>query len=117
MPADPNLVSAKRSTMSRRTRRSLFAVAGVLTLAIWLVLTAAEGYEPLHAWLHGGKIPVNDDCAVVTILHGKVDTSVVVVNVSVTPAVVFGDVLAPAPIFASVDYSLLPNRGPPSLRS
>lgn len=103
--------------MSRRTRQNLSAVTAVLLLAIWLTLTAAEGYEPLHAWLHGGKIPDNDACAIVMIHHGKMDTSVVVVNVSVTPALVVCKVLMPVPIFASVDNLLLPGRGPPVLLS
>ena len=100
--------------MSRRARRNFFAATAGLSLVIWLTLTVAESYRPLHAWLHGGTIPDNDDCAIVMILHGKVDTSVVVVNVSVTPALVVGDVLTPAPIFAPVAYSLLPSRGPPA---
>ena len=108
---------AKCSTINRRTRRNLFALSAVLSLAIWLTLTAAEGCQPLHAWLHGGKIPVNDECAVVLILHGKVDASLAVVNVSVAPVVVIAEVLKPAPIFASIDYSPLLGRGPPVFRS
>ena len=100
--------------MSRRARRDLFAVTAVLSLAIWLMLTVAEGYEPLHAWLHGGKIPDNDDCAVAMVLHGKVDASPVVVEVSLAPALVIGEVLTPDPIFAPVDCSLFPGRGPPA---
>ena len=81
-------------------------------------MAAAEIHPPLHAWLHGGTIPKDDDdCAIVLIHHGKVDKSVAVVEVSVAPAVVVGDVLTPDPVFAAVDYLLLPNRGPPALLS
>jgi hypothetical protein len=49
--------------------------AGVLSLAVWLFMAAAEVCTPLHAWLHGGTIPDNDnDCAIVAIAHGKVET-------------------------------------------
>jgi len=49
---------------------------GVLSLAVWLFLATAELCTPLHAWLHGGTIPENDDdCAIVAIAHGKVETA------------------------------------------
>jgi hypothetical protein len=93
----------------------LHRVTGTLSLAIWLFMAVADIHPPLHAWLHGGTIPKDDDdCAIMMIHHGKVDTSVVVVEVSVAPALVVADVLTPAPIFAPVDYSLFPSRGPPA---
>ncbi len=110
----PQRMPAKFPSMSRRTRLKLCAGSAVLSLALWLTLLVAEGYAPLHAWLHGGNIPDKDDCAIVMILHGKVDTSVVVVCVSELPDVVMREGLAPAPIFSPVDYSLLPTRGPPA---
>jgi hypothetical protein len=56
-------------------RQRLYLAAGVLSLAVWLFLVAAELCTPLHAWLHGGTIPDNDDdCAIVAIAHGKVET-------------------------------------------
>jgi hypothetical protein len=100
--------------ISRRTRRKLFVATGALSLALWLVLTVAEGYPPLHAWLHGGKIPDNDDCAIVMIHHGKVDTTPVSVNVFVTLVLPFAGALSPVPVFAPVHYSLLPGRAPPA---
>ena len=108
---------AKRFTASRPARRILFTASAVLSLALWLTLTVAEGYRPLHAWLHGGTIPKDDDCAVVMFLHGKVDTAAVVVNVPVAPALVIAEALTPAPIFTTVDRSLLPTRGPPACLS
>jgi hypothetical protein len=60
--------------MNCRTRQRLFLAAGVLSLAIWLFLAAAEVCTPLHAWLHGGTIPENDNCALAALAHGKVKT-------------------------------------------
>jgi len=60
---------------NRRTRERIFFVAGVLSLALWLFMATAEICTPLHAWLHGGTIPKNDeDCAIVAIAQGKIDT-------------------------------------------
>ncbi len=59
---------------NRRTRERIFFAAGVLSLALWLFMAAAEICTPLHAWLHGGTIPDNDDgCAIVAIAHGQFD--------------------------------------------
>jgi hypothetical protein len=61
--------------IGRRTRGRIFRATAVLSLAIWLVMAAAEIYSPLHAWLHGGTIPEDDDdCAIVAIAHGKIET-------------------------------------------
>ena len=54
-------------------RQRLYLAAGVLSLAVWLFMAAAELWSPLHAWLHGGTIPKDDDdCAIVCIAHGKI---------------------------------------------
>jgi hypothetical protein len=61
--------------ISHQWCRRLHAAAAVLSLAVWLFMAAAELCTPLHAWLHGGAIPDNDDdCAIVAIAHGKVET-------------------------------------------
>jgi hypothetical protein len=52
----------------------MFTATAVVTLALWLLMATAEICTPLHAWLHGGAIPENDDCAVVAMTHGKVDS-------------------------------------------
>ena len=58
--------------LNRRTRERIFFAAGVLSLALWLFMATAEICTPLHAWLHGGTIPDNDDdCAVVAIANGQ----------------------------------------------
>jgi hypothetical protein len=60
--------------LNRRTRRRIYAAAAVLSLAVWLFMAVAEVCLPLHAWLHGGTIADDDNCAVVAIAHGKVDS-------------------------------------------
>jgi hypothetical protein len=60
--------------MNRRTRQRLFAGWAGLSLALWLVMAVAEIWTPLHAWMHGGAIPENDDCAIVALAHGNVDS-------------------------------------------
>jgi hypothetical protein len=77
------------------------------------MLMAADGYQPFHAWLHGGKIPHNDDCAAATIHHGKLDTPAAIASVSLTPAVIVDCVLTPSPVPRSVDYLLPSSRAPP----
>ena len=69
--------------ISRRTRRRLFVAAGMLSLAVWMFMATAELCTPLHAWLHGGTIPDDDDdCAIACIAHGKIETAPVAVPVA-----------------------------------
>jgi hypothetical protein len=73
----------KTRQISRRFNQRLFLAAGVLSLALWLFMAVAELCTPLHAWLHGGAIPDNDDdCAIVCIAHGKVETAPVAAPVA-----------------------------------
>jgi hypothetical protein len=65
-----------RHSFNRRNRHRLFVAAGVLSLLVWLLMATAELCTPLHAWLHGGAIPTSDDdCAIVVIAHGKLETA------------------------------------------
>ena len=65
-------------------RQRLYLAVGVVSLAIWLFMATAEVCTPLHAWLHGGTIPdIDDDCAIVCIAHGKIETATVNVPVPV----------------------------------
>jgi hypothetical protein len=102
--------------INRRTRERIFRATAVLSLAVWLFMAAAELYTPLHAWLHGGTIPKDDDdCAIVAIAHGKIETvspdiavPVPITWIEVTPQI-------ESSIF-STTIALLPNgRAPPSL--
>ena len=71
---------------------------------------------PLHAWLHSGAIPANDDdCALVAIAHGKVTTFICaapaavgpIIGIEITPRLPFSP-------FCPTSASLLPDvRGPP----
>jgi hypothetical protein len=86
-----------------------------LSLAVWLFMAAAEVWTPLHAWLHGGTIPKDDDdCAIVCIAHGKIETATV--NVPILAPVVWIKV-APRIEFSVLDTTIaqLPNgRAPPA---
>ncbi len=106
----------RQRQINRRTRLLLHRATGALSLAIWLFMAVAEIHPPLHSWLHGGTIPDNDDdCAIVAIAHGKVETTacdvavfIPVTWIEVTPRVEFS-------VFIPVDTNLSFGRGPPAL--
>jgi len=99
--------------INRRTRQRLYMAAGILSLSLWLFMAVAENYTPLHAWLHGGTIPDDDDCAIVAIAHGKIETVtpdapvvVAITSIEVTPQIEFS-------VFSTA-IAFLPNgRAPP----
>jgi len=110
-----NVLQSGAYQISRRIRRRIYAVTGIFSLALWLLLTVAEGYEPLHAWIHGGSIPDNDDCAVVALAHGQVDSPVCdiptvaqIVGIEVTARVEFS-------AFSPAIQHLPSGRAPPVL--
>ena len=100
---------------NRRTLRRLFAAAAVLSLVLWLFMLVAETWTPLHAWLHGGTIPDNDDCAVAAIAHGKVDSASF--DIPVPASIVWVEVTTRTEITAFHPFiSILPSdRAPPVL--
>ena len=101
--------------LNRRTRQRLYAATAVLSLAIWLFMAVAEAYTPLHAWLHGGTIPDDDDCAIVAIAHGKVET--VACDIPVVAPITWIEV-APRvefSVFSKTVENLLSGRAPPVL--
>jgi hypothetical protein len=100
--------------IKRHTRERFLVATAVLSLALWLFMAAAELCTPLHAWLHGGTIPKDDDdCAIVCIAHGKIETAPVavpltapVVWIEAVPRIEFSVI--------STAITLLPNgRAPP----
>jgi hypothetical protein len=95
-------------------RQRLYLVAGILSLAVWLFMAAAELYTPLHAWLHCGTIPKDDDdCAIVAIAHGKIETAPVAVP-NIAPVVWIEVPLRIEFTVVSTTIPLLPNgRAPP----
>jgi len=110
-----NDLQHEKFQINRRTRRHLYLAAGVLSLSLWLFMVAAEAYTPLHAWLHGGTIPDDDDCAIVAIAHGKIETVacdipvlVPVTWIEVTPLIGF-------PVFSTTIENLPNGRAPPAL--
>jgi hypothetical protein len=104
----------ERYSIGHRICRPIFLAAGLLSLAVWLFMAAAEWCTPLHAWFHGGTIPDNDEgCAIVALAHGKVETVhgaapaiVPVTGIEITPRLQFST-FCPAPVF------LPAGRGPP----
>jgi len=100
--------------IKRRSRERFLVATAVLSLGLWLFMAAAELCTPLHAWLHGGTIPQDDDdCAIVCIAHGKIETA----PAAVPPAAPVAWIEAAARIEFSVvstANTLLPNgRAPP----
>ena len=101
--------------INRRTRERIFTTTAVLSLALWLFMAVAETYTPLHAWLHGGTIPDDDDCAIVALAHGKIETVtpappalVPMTSVEVTPQIKLS-------VFSKPVENLLSGRAPPAL--
>lgn len=104
-----------RCQFNHRTRERIFRATAVLSLAMWLFMAVAENYEPLHAWLHGGTVPDDDDCAIVAIAHGKIETTPLdvpavlpVTWIEVAPRVEFS-------VFVPADKNLSFGRDPPAL--
>ena len=102
--------------MKCRLRQSLQAVTGVLALAVWLFMMAAEAYAPLHAWLHGGSIPDDDDCAIVALAHGKVEAAAG--DIPVAAPITWVEVVTPCvefSVFSRTIENRLSGRAPPVL--
>ena len=101
--------------INRRKLRRLFAAVAVLSLVLWLFMLVAEAWTPLHAWLHGGTIPDNDNCAVTAFAHGQVDSASF--DIPVPVSIVWVEVSTRAEIAAfHPSISFLPGgRAPPVL--
>jgi hypothetical protein len=100
--------------MSHRTREYLHRATGLLALFVWLFMATAEVCPPLHAWLHGGTIPDDDDCAVKMLAAGHVHVGVCEVQppmpvhwVEITPRVV-------VTVFVPAEKALPNDRAPPA---
>ena len=105
-----------RCQFKRRTRERIFTAWAGLSLAVWLFMAAAEIYSPLHAWLHGGTIPDDDDdCAIVAIAHGKIETAPVEVPAALP--VTWIEIAPRVEFFAFIpaNKNLSPGRDPPAL--
>jgi hypothetical protein len=82
---------------------------------LWLFLLVAETWTPLHAWLHGGSIPDNDNCAIVALAHGTVDSAPAGDAVTTTIATIECAPRLEIFHFSSIISFLPPGRAPPSL--
>jgi len=102
--------------LNRRARGYVHRATGGLTLAVWLLVSVAEICPPVHAWLHGGSIPDDDDCAVVAIALGHVDSGTCDVP-AVTPVHwVAIETRAEVSTFVILDKNLPQSRAPPAAR-
>ena len=99
--------------MSRRTRECLHRATGLVALFAWLFMSTAEFCTPLHEWLHGGAIPDDDDCPVMAIAQGHVDSTVT--EVPPVMPVLLGEITPRVEVIAFVSSDkILPNdRAPP----
>ena len=100
---------------NRCARKLWFRASAVFSLAIWLFMAAAENYQPLHAWLHGGTVPNDDDCAIVAVSHGKIENSPVTVPVALAVTWLETTPRVECSVFSASDENLPDGRGPPSL--
>src|SRR5277367_6837547 len=106
----------RRFKINRRTRERIFVAWAVLSLAVWLFMAAAEIYSPLHAWLHGGTIPKDDDdCAIVAIAHGKIDTASPDIAVPVPITWIEVTERVESSVFSAAIAHLPNGRAPPAL--
>ena len=91
-------------------------VAGLM-LSIWLMMAAAEICPSFHAWLHGGAVPDGDDCAVIAIATGHVNS----VTPEVAPVVPVTSIeivpVTEISVFAPAIKNLPQGRAPPATLS
>ena len=108
----------KKCQINRRLRQRIYAATAILSLAVWLFMAAAEVWTPLHAWLHGGSIPDNDDdCAIVALIHGKIETTPCDVPVVVSATWVETTPRMEISVFCPAIENLPPGRAPPAVAS
>jgi len=77
-------------------------------------MAAAEVWTPLHAWLHGGSVPDDDDCAIVALVHGKIDTTPCDVPIVVPATFIEITACVEISVFGPVIENLPLGRAPPS---
>ncbi|HVU08396.1 MAG TPA: hypothetical protein VHG89_07625 [Verrucomicrobiae bacterium] len=100
--------------MNRRNRQRLHIATGALSLAIWLLIGFAETHPSFHAWLHGGSIPDDDDCAVAVVLHGNTETTTFNAPVSVPIGWIEIQPLVEFSVFSPFVENLPLGRAPPA---
>jgi len=99
--------------ISRRTREWIHRATGAVALFVWLFMATAEICPPLHAWLHGGAIPDDDDCPVVAIAVGHVHVSVCPVQPEVPVTLIEITPREVVTAFVSPEKDLPNERAPP----
>jgi len=100
--------------MSRRTREYLHRATGAVALFVWLFIGTAEICPPLHAWLHGGTIPDDDDdCPVVAVAHGHVHVTICQVEPEIQVSLVEITPRVEVTVFVPFEKNLPNGRAPP----
>lgn len=90
----------------------------MVSLVMWLFMAVAETWTPLHAWLHGGFIPDNDDdCAIVALIHGKIETTPCDVPVALPATFVEATPRVEISVFYPTIENLPQGRAPPLIAS
>jgi len=98
----------------RRTRVFLHRATGLLALFVWLFMATAEICPPLHAWLHGGTIPDDDDCPIVAIATGHVHVGVCEVQPAVPVTLIEITPRVEITVFVTSEKTLPNERAPPA---
>ena len=93
--------------------RSKSVVAGLM-LGLFLFVLAMANFETLHCDVHADAETADHQCVVTLLASGQIDTASCAISVSEISFPVL-HVAAPKVLdLVSVDYSLLPGRGPPA---
>jgi hypothetical protein len=113
-----NSLQYKKCQINRRLRQRFYAATAILSLAVWLFMAAAETWTPIHSWLHGGSIPDNDDdCAIVALIHGKIETTPYDVPVVIPATLLEATPHVEISVFCPAIENLPPGRAPPAVAS
>ena len=89
-------------------------IAGLLLGMFLFVLAMAQSWA-LHHLVHADAGQPGHKCVVTLLTDGQVDAASENLQVTTTLTVAIASVQPEALLLAAVDYSLLPNRGPPAL--
>jgi hypothetical protein len=104
----------KAQGQSRKVLRSRPVIAGGLLALFFFVLAMAQ-FKTLHRYCHAEAESPSHQCVVTTLSSGMVDTAATFSPIVPPALVVVCERTTGTAFPPSVDYSLLPSRGPPAL--
>lgn len=93
--------------------RSRPIIAGLM-LGLFLFVLALAHFEALHLAVHADACCPEHHCVVTMLATGHFIMADGAVTLELPAAVITSVELPMPPLFAAVDYSLLPSRGPPA---